>query len=208
MSEASRARPAQGPADRDLSGFPRKNLPAGRRWYRQHGPAGPWFFDSSTQGRFNLDSPRGTLYLASTPEGAARERIGFDLAATGWVPAGLVRDRVMSVLDLSVTCTVAYLTAGSALEWGVVSNELATTDDYALTRSWACAFDAAGFDGLWGRLRFSAGRGRALALFGDEGTRPWPVDPHPRTLRDVVELDMLMHVVDAPSSTSLTILSD
>lgn len=206
MSSASRARTAQGLPTRDLRDFPRKKVPAGRRWYRQHGTAGPWFFDSSDAGRFNLAPPRGTLYLASTPECAARERIGFDLVALGWVPAGLIENRTMSALELPSEHAVAYLTASDALAWGVVSNELATTDDYTLAQTWARAFDAAGFDGLWSRLRFTGGQGRGLALFGDEGPRPWASDPDARPLREVVEIEMKLDVVDPPSSKALTIL--
>lgn len=206
MSVSPRARVAQGMPSRDLSDFPSKTFPPGRHWFRQHSPAGPWFFDSSLLGRFNVPTPRGTLYVASTADGAARERIGFDVAASGWVPAGLVEGRVMSTLTLPVTVKAAHLTAEAALQWGVVANELAATDDYVLTQAWADAFDHAGFDGLWSRLRFTAGQGRGLAVFGAEGARSWPVDPHPRLLREVVETDMGLMVVDLPPSSGLTII--
>lgn len=190
----------------DLTGFPRTVLAAGRAWFREHGHLGPWYFAAGPGGRFNLDSPRGTLYLANRSDCAARERIGPDLADVGRVAASLVHDRYVSRLELPQDVVAAQLTNSHALTWGVVGNELVAIDDYSLTRVWAQAFDQAGFDGLWGRLRFSAGQGRGLSVFGAEGTRSWPLDPHVRTLRDVVEKDLRLRVVDPPHSSSLTVL--
>lgn len=124
----------------------------------------------------------------------------------GWIPAGLVENRFISELEVQHDTSVAHLTHENALNWGVVSNELIAIDDYDLTRSWARAFDTTDFDGLWTRLRFSAGHGRGLSIFGDQGPRSWPPDPRARPLRHVLETGMRLLIVDPPHSSSLTIV--
>lgn len=205
MTSGGRDQVALQPPAKDLADYPRREVHRGQRWYREHGEKGPWWFAAGPGGRFNLDAPRGTLYLANGPECAARERIGMDQARVGWISAGLVRQRFVSELELQHDVSAARLTHGNALNWGVVSNELTAVDEYDLTRSWARAFDAAGFDGLWGRLRFSAGHGRGLSIFGDQGARAWPTDPHAKTLRQFIEKEMRLTVVDPPHSSALTI---
>lgn len=195
------------PPTSDLTGFPRKVVDAGRRWWRNHGPLGPWFFGSGPHGRFDLDSPGGTLYLASSAECATRERIGFDQVRAGFVTASEVADRYLSEVTLPTAVDAAHTTSADGLRWGVVALELAGTDDYTLTRAWAGAFAAAGFGGLWTLLRFSGPHGRGLVVFGDEGPRSWPVPATSTPLREFVETTMGLRVVDPPHSSGLTVLA-
>jgi hypothetical protein len=190
----------------DLTRFPRQLLSRGSTWYRQH-QLGPWYFDASPQGRFNLDAPRGTCYLASTPEAAAREFIGRDVARAGFVAAGLLRERYVSELLLPHDAGLAHLQDRRALGFGVVSNELCHMTPYDVPRTWARAFDAAGFGGIWYTLRYSTAAPRAVALFGPAGPRDdWPVAPHPRALRNVVS-GMRVRVLQTPGSAELTVIA-
>lgn len=194
------------PPGADLDGFPRKRIARGRRWWRNHGTAGPWYFSAGPGGRFDLDPPRGTLYLATTAEAAAFERIGPDLATGGEIPASVVHGRLVSEVTLPVDVDAAHAATRDALRWGLVPVELCGTDDYALTRSWAAAFDAAGFGGIWTPLRFSGPRGRGLAVFGEQGPRSWPGPDDPVPLRELVEGPLHLTVLDPPSSSSVTVL--
>ncbi len=191
----------------DLASFPRKALDANRRWWRNHGRAGAWFFASGTGGRFDLDPPSGTLYLATTADAAARERIGIDHVRAGVVSAGEVDGRFLSELVLPVTVEAAHAATIEGQRWGVVPGELSSTSDYALTRTWARAFAAAGFTAIWSMLRFSAPHGRGLAVFGDSGPRSWPAPADPLPLRSFVETRMKLTVLDPPHSSTLTVLA-
>ncbi|WP_169925917.1 RES domain-containing protein [Serinibacter salmoneus] len=172
-------------------------------WFREHGPLGPWWFASGTGGRFNLDEPRGSLYLASSAEAAARERIGGPLAQAGVVPATLVEDRAVSAIALDASVEAADLTARDALRHGVVCHELCTMTPYDVPRAWAAAFDAAGFGGIVGTIRFSPPTERALTVFGGAGARDWEMPADAVALRAVLEgLDV--RVIEPPSSRSLT----
>lgn len=208
MTAAGRDRTAMPPAPLvDLASFPRKALDANRRWWRNHGRAGAWFFASGTGGRFDLDPPSGTLYLATTADAAARERIGIDHVRAGVVSAGEVDGRFLSELVLPVTVEAAHAATIEGQRWGVVPGELSSTSDYALTRTWARAFAAAGFTAIWSMLRFSAPHGRGLAVFGDSGPRSWPAPADPLPLRSFVETRMKLTVLDPPHSSTLTVLA-
>ncbi len=207
VTSAGRDRVAMRPPPVDLADFPRKTIDGGRRWWRNHGARGPWYFASGDGGRFNLEHPRGTLYLASSAECAARERIGFDLVEAGIVPASEVADRFVSELTLPIDIDAAWTTTVDGMRWGVVSLELATVDEYPLTRAWAAGFAAAGFTGMWTLLRFSGTHGRGLAVFGDEGARTWAAPADPIALRELAETTMRLTVLDPPSSRALTVLT-
>lgn len=188
----------------DLTAFPDKKLEVGRRWFRQH-CLPPWYFDSGPKGRFNLDAPRGTCYLASSEEAAAREHIGPEMLRAGVVPAQLLHGRFVSELLLPHSIRVAHLQDRRGLAFGVAGNELCHMSPYDVPRAWARAFDAAGFDGIWHTLRYSTTSPRGLSLFGSAGPAPYPEDPHPRSLRAVVE-SMHVTVLDTPPSSALTIV--
>ena len=187
----------------DLSGFPRRSVRKDTIWYREHGPLGPWYFASGPGGRYNLDTPLGTLYLANSEMAGAKERIGRELASTQRIPASLVEDRSVSCLLMPTQCSLAYLTAGQADQSGVVANELATVIPYDVPRAWARAFHAAGFHGVWTCLRYGNTSARGVALFGAEGPRGWPVHDRTKPLREVLESNHYK-VVDPPHSSQIT----
>lgn len=190
----------------DLSDFPHRDIPAGSLWHREHAQAlGPWWFASDDGGRFNLDAPRGTLYVAATAEAAVLERVGGDLVKGGFIPAALADERVVSALRMPIPIVLADVTHAEVIRWGVVATELCTVANYTLTRAWAHAFDEAGFDGLWAMLRFSGPAGRGLAVFGEAGERSWPADPEPAPVRMIIA-KMGLTVLDPPVPMEVTVL--
>lgn len=69
-----------------------------RELYRAHHRGfGAWWFASDRQGRFNLDSPCGTCYLAIDEETALRERLG---PTTGVVSYGWADETQVFVLEV------------------------------------------------------------------------------------------------------------
>ena len=149
-------------------------------FYREHqrrrgDDGGCWWFSGTPAGeepagRLDLPLPRGTLYLAETERVASRERCGRFLAADAPIPVTFVQDRVISTIDGALD-DVADLTHDGAADVGV-TREIGTTDDYALTATWAAAADDAGFTGLRYFPRFTTGTGRAFTVFGDAGAHP------------------------------------
>jgi hypothetical protein len=180
VSRDTPALPALG--RRDLAGFPAFRLAATRALHRAHrAAAGPWWFSSSGGGRFDLDAPRGTCYLAFDACTAVRETAGETLVRLGWVSADFARERVVSRLTVPKGRSLADICHEAAAGFGV-TREIATLTPYALTRQWAQALaDAPGsFGGLRYQSRFTtAARATAVALFDAAGQAPWPADPHP-----------------------------
>ena len=179
----SRERPAQLGPPEDLTGFPQSQLRPGHRVYRAHLVSqGPWWFGSGG-GRFDLDPPRGTCYLASTALAAIRERLGPVLAGRRTVPRPALADVVVSRLTVTEpggSIRLANLRSSRAAEFGV-TRELESMTPYDVPRAWARAWDAAGLDGVRYGPRFSPGRASAYAVFGPQGedvrrgTDPAPV---------------------------------
>jgi hypothetical protein len=138
--------------------------------------------DPDNSGRFDLASPEGTCYFASTAEAAARERVGTQLRKT----AG--RESVLASVLATAGCPVvvsevvvgrvkaANLPVRMAGRW--VNRSLwVGTGIYRISQGWAALWRAAGFEGLLYEPRFTGGaRVRALALFGTSG-RPKPARP-------------------------------
>ncbi len=176
---SSRQRVAQGPPPAGLEGFPTRAVPEGSTLHRAHLAArGPWWFGHDGGGRFDLPAPRGTCYLASDPVSALRERIGPVLGSAGAVPETLVADVVVSALVAPRTWHVGDLQVPGAGSFGV-TRELETMVPYAVPQAWARALDSAGHDGVAYGPRFTPGDSSAVAVFGEEGSRDWPVDPAP-----------------------------
>ncbi len=206
-SVIDRQQPAQQrpPDDADLRAFPRRTLPAGDVWWRQHRESvGPWWFSSDGSGRFDLEPPNGTCYLASSASAAIRERVGPDMVARGAIPASLLTGRVVSRLRLPKRVRAANLDAAGAAKLGV-SRELAVMVPYSIPRAWAAALAATRFDGVVANLRFSPGRSVGLALFGKAGERAaWPNDDKP-TRATIVAARMRLTLIETPSLRELTI---
>lgn len=169
-----------------LKNFPVRQVHEGTEWYRAHRrEPGPGYFASDGQGRFNLAPPLGTWYVATTSRAAAQEIIGPDFIHAGFITAEFIAQRSISGVTMPRSILAAQLTAGEAFTYRV-SNELSTVSDYRIPQQWAAAFHRAGFNGIWYQPRFSSGKGRALAVFGDAG--PFPVTvTHVLTLRTVIQ---------------------
>ncbi len=207
VSGVARTGSTQQPPDpqADLAAFPRRTVPKGPQWYREHGPQGPWYFASGPGGRFNLDAPHGTLYLANKPEAAARERIGPDHVQHGLIPHSIVEHRWVSTLSLVETVSAAHLTHDAAPNFRAVP-ELTVMRPYDTPRAWARAFYAAGFTGIWAMLRHSSATCRGLSVFGPLGPRAWPQDPDPLPLRTLLDQMPGLTIIDPPSITDLEVL--
>lgn len=165
--------PAQQGPPADLDGFPEHRTPSGTMLHRAHlARRGPWWF-SSGGGRFDLPSPRGTCYLASTALAAVRERLGPVLATRTTLPATTLDGVVVSRLAVGVPgesrdVRWANLRVSGAARFGV-TRELESMTPYDVPARWARAFDQAGLDGVRYGPRFSPGSASAHALFGPAG---------------------------------------
>lgn len=165
--------------------FPRASSLDGR-WYRAHSDGhlsdpdrGCWWFASYVpprlgEGRFDLPAPRGTCYFADVIEAAVRERLGPRWGRHPYLPpvayaTGMTVSEVnlnphVDADDVADTDCVAAA--------GFVTREISDAP-YALTQRHAAAFAKAGFEGILYAPRFTPGKVRAVAVFG-EGGRPSP----------------------------------
>ncbi len=172
----SRQRVAVGrPQDVDvLRAFPRRTVARNRNLYRvcriEHGP---WWFDSSMAGRFDLPHPDGTCYLAFDDIGALREAVGPGVTG-GLVSEEWARARVVRRLKPPSTLRVADLTGAEAARFGVTL-EINTVIPYTLPQARATRLHQAGHGGVRYRLRHLPDGRPGLALFGPSGERKrWP----------------------------------
>lgn len=157
------ARPPEG-----LVHFPAFVLAPGAPLFRIHrADRDPWWFSADGSGRFDLEPPRGTCYLAADPLGAFVETF----RCTRLIPEQDLRRRACTRLALPRELRLADCAARKARMFGVTA-AIHSTPDYALTRAWAAAFAAAGFDGV--RYLVSHDPAQALAgcaLFGERSAR-------------------------------------
>ncbi|GAB2647160.1 hypothetical protein GCM10027068_28240 [Prescottella soli] len=168
------------PGSQPLDGFPGWLLTPRRRLLRGHKTRnGPWWFASTGGGRFDLDEPRGTCYVAFDERTAVRETVGEVLTSGGVVTAEFAAERSLSTLRVPARRRLADTCAETAADFGL-TRELCTLTPYELPRRWATAL-AGLFDGLRYQTRFTTGPGaNAAALFGAAGARDdWPVDDAP-----------------------------
>lgn len=204
---------AQGEPDGIDRTFPSQR-PKRKTWFRAHRlrtaapDEGCWFFASLSAtrgagGRFDLLEPHGTCYWADSELAAAREMLGRpgDL-----VDSGEVAGRVVTTAQFAPG-RLADLLHTDASRRGVTA-ELGALVPYDLSRRWASAFHAAGFDGLRYQPRFSSNPAVAIAVFGAAGVP----DPPPAVSRSRPQSDVLIAngytVVLPPSIGSLGGLID
>lgn len=202
MASVTRETVALSEPPADLDGFPRVDT-AGRQWFRAHAAVnGPWWFSHDGSGRFDLEQPHGTCYLAGAVAVAMRERFGETLTRAG-VVAGAAADQAM-VSALPVAATVADTTSPASADYGV-TRELGTVVPYSLPRRWAAAFNRAKLQGIQYWPRFSVGGdAKALALFGSAGADDArPTDPSPMSGREAARLAGIA-VFDPPRSVPIT----
>jgi hypothetical protein len=145
-----------------------------------------------------LAKPYGTVYLADSPEAALRERIGRVLSSRSRLTKAEVDASRVSELHVPDAVRLADLCSGRAADYEI-TREIHTVTPYAVTQAWAAAFHDAGMGGVRYDARFSTGRARAYAVFGDAGARSWPDDPTPSTGREVADAAGI-EVVSAPHS--------
>lgn len=182
-----------------LNGFPRWSLTTERTLYQAHSTGnGPWWFASAPGGRWDLAKPYGTVYLADNPEAALRERIGRVLSSRSRLTNAEVDASRVSELHVPDTVRLADLCSAKAADYGI-TREIHTVTPYAVTQAWAAAFHDAGMGGVRYDARFSTGRARAYAVFGDAGASSWPGDPTPLTGREVADAAGV-EVVSVPHS--------
>ena len=198
-----RERVAQGPPTSSLVGFPAHPLDTVSDLFRAHTAQwGPWWFGSDGSGRFDLPAPRGTCYTALDAESAVRVRLGPVLGARSQVPESTLVDVVVSRLRLPEPREVADIQSRRAARFGV-TRELETMVPYAVPQAWARGFAEAGLEGVKYGPRFTPGECSAIALFGSEGTAPWPDDPDPVPAEQV---SPDLHVWPAPRRADLTVV--
>lgn len=203
--------PALAPPTRDLSGFPAVDLDKGQRVARSHAVTNTaWWFAStpaSGGGRFDLGSPCGTCYIADNVEVAVRERLRETIVASGVVSPLLAERFAVSVFTMPRAWRCAHIGLAKAARFGV-TRELAALapSQYPLSRQWASAFAATGFEGIRYGARFTPGQANAWALFGraggDEAPQPMvdEVIPGPEACRQVG-----LRVTPIPRFASLTV---
>ena len=154
--------------------MPRWTLSVRSVLYRVHRRAlGPWFFGSSGDGRFDLDAPSGTCYLATDETTAVLEVIGVEFAGRV-VPESTFAGRVLRRLQVPNRAYLADLCVSLAASFGV-TNELTQMVPYDIPQEWAALLDSWRFGGIRYRSRFDPGAGLSIALFGRRGERTsWP----------------------------------
>ncbi len=194
---------------RDYSGFPQHQVPARDRWFRAHDEKySPWWFASS-DGRFNLHSPRGTLNIGASREVAAREFLGPVLVHSMHLPTSLVSHRKVSCLEVP-ELSAADFTSSAASTFGIVPGDVTAPMDngYKATRTWAETMDTNGFGGILARSRFGAGANpTCLFVFNDEGEHELGdiITSEGTSLREIVS-SMPGYVVDPiPHSGTLVV---
>ena len=180
---APRSTPAQGGPPAAFDAFPvisPDSITAD--WYREHGDRptklgrGCWYYsplpaNPTRGGRFDVPTPKGTCYFASTPEAAAMERVGRFTAQRKPVPADLIIDRVVSTVPADdLPDGAAELRATRAASAFGVTSELFTMSDYSVPQAWASSISNAGYDALVYTPRFSPGA-TAVSVFGPQGAK-------------------------------------
>jgi hypothetical protein len=164
---------------------------------------GTWWFSSDGSGRFDLEAPHGTCYLATDPIGALREATRGGPVSTTWVA-----DRELWTVTPpdAAARRLAATTHQAAARFGLTT-ELVTVVPYDLPRRWASAFHHAGYAGIRHELRHDPrARPSGVSLFGAAGP-----GTHPDGEADRLTAGGLaragVQVLDVPPAAHLTILS-
>jgi len=135
---------------------------------------GAWFF-SSSNGRFDLEAPRGTLNVAQAMVGAVCESLGV-LTLDSQISEQEVLARRLVPLALKERVDLVDFTDRKAAQAAkILAGEMTgAAKNYAEFQSLAKSVDAVGRGGICSFLRFSSPeRGRGYFIFGDSGPRLW-----------------------------------
>jgi hypothetical protein len=184
----------------DLTGFPTAAPPKRLMRVCRCG-RGTWWFSSDGSGRFDLQPPEGTCYLATDAFTAIREATRLGPVSTDWV-----QDRELrQVSPPDRNARLAGTTRQAAGRFRVTT-ELATVIPYDLSRRWATAFRAEQFDGIRHQLRHDQrARPSGIALFGPAG--PAQLDDGTRSSLTTADIDAAgVCVLPPPHSTVLTVV--
>lgn len=150
------------------------------QWWRNHNPAGAWWFASSDApnvnpddvGRLDLPSPYGTCYLAWQVTTTALEAMRLNgLTPAGVQAAAAQRHMSAMALDQWHGKKIADFTSARLPELGV---PLLRDLSCANARPWAEAAHAAGFHGILYALHRDPEHRPGLALFGKAGAMEKP----------------------------------
>ncbi len=183
-----------------LRGFPSSAPPARLVRVCRRG-RGTWWFSSDGSGRFDLEAPHGTCYLATDPIGALREATRGGPVSTTWVGDRELR----TVGPPDPAGRLAATTRKGAARFGLTT-ELVTVVPYDLPRRWAGAFHQAGFAGIRHELRHDPrARASGVSLFGPAGPGTHP-DGHTDRLTTHALTRAGVQVLDVPPAAHLTIL--
>lgn len=130
----------------------------------------PWWFSSSGDGRFDLEAPAGTCYLARQPLHALVEIIGSEVGS-GTIGQEFLDRRRMCSLEMPKRAQLADCTSNRARGYGLTA-ELGTIVPYDCPHQWAAALRSYGTDGIRYQLRHVAAGAAAIALFDDASVEP------------------------------------
>lgn len=183
----------------DLAGFPAVRPPSMlHRICRKD--RGTWWFSSDGSGRFDLEPPEGTCYLATDLHAAIREASRLGPVTPQWIAQRQAR-RVAPPDPRARLAAITYKAAGA---YGV-TQELVTMVPYDLPRRWAGAFRSRRFDGIRHQLRHDPrSRPAGVALFGAAGEAVLPdVQRAPLDPADVRSAGV--RIIEPPDSAVLTI---
>ena len=184
----------------DLAGFP--TVPPPPRLVRVcRATQGTWWFSADGSGRFDLDPPEGTCYLATDAYAAVREATRLGPVSTGWVRSRELRQ----LAPPNPQARLAATTRKAAGRYGITT-ELVTVLPYDLPRRWSAAFRAHGFDGIRHQLRHDQRtRPSGVAFFGPAGAGQLPDGQRaPLSIEAVVAAGV--RVLPPPSSVTLTVV--
>lgn len=150
----------------ELSGFPAWTLRTDQPLARIHRLGkDARFFGSSGDHRFDLRSPRGTLYTAETAVGSFIEVF----RAVPFVAQAEVDARLLASVRVPEARRLADCTSARARRFGI-SAEIHSTADHAVCQRWAEAFVGAAFSGIRYFVSHDPSMSEvALAIFGEEG---------------------------------------
>lgn len=185
----------------DLRGFPSTSPPSELvRVCRA--TSGTWWFSSDGSGRFDLQAPEGTCYLATDAYAAIREATRLGPVSSDWVTGREVR----RAAPPDPHARLAATTRKAAGKHGTTT-ELVTLVPYDLPRRWAAAFRAHGFEGIRHQLRHDhRARPSGVSLFGTAGASTLDDGTRTSLTTDAVEAAGVP-VHPPPTSAALTIVT-
>jgi hypothetical protein len=193
----------------NLEEFPSRLLPAGFRLFRVvRKGKGPWWFGSTLEGRFDLQEPFGTCYLAVDPLAALLELLGPERTG-GIVATDFFAERRVRELQVPDEITAADVTSRRASGFGVTA-EIGTLVPYERPQAWALRLHQANFQGIVYWLRHDPARSEGVALFGPHGERKaWKRGRERAVSRELIRRlrsECSIEVVPVPHSRQLRII--